>query len=920
MLTNLKSQYPQYKDRPDDEILGAIKKKYPAYRSIDDETLSLALEYNYTAKPASTKVDIESPKKHAEAEKRYIEVSNKLLDRKVRYSNVRSNWADRMADKHFPRHIDKNTGEDMGVRLTTKKQREQFSRLQDTYRAQFDQSALAKIYKEEQTKLRKQKTDLQDGLGLSSPVKRAVEKYGPGVEAAIAFGFLTVGSLQAIKSAKDLYGVMRLTEKVVKLKPVQRKALFQIAKTQNFNTKSWPSWFRDGFTSSEQANLLRGKTVKTFVTKPNYLKFENAVQAFRQKAGIRGEGGFVAPQLREVFSGPGLTKKGKEDIEKLPKVPVGALPVVFSPKTYDRIEPNIRKEWAVFNSAGKSFKQFSDQVVKSHGPQAKQYLDKFREEDPVNKLVTALKGAKSVRGKQEALYSEERGKRIAAARKVGEKVSGEKGFFAELGKLRGELPKAQFEAIRKSIDQKDIDKLFDVIKNNPVLSEWDKVTARKGLAKMLGEGGGSVPTEGELKLLNSVYGREFTSEILKHRGFINKLKESAYQLANIPRSLMASFDMSAPFRQGVFFVGKKQFWNALRPMVRAFGDEKAYKALQDDVVKRPTFQLMKDSKLALTEMGDIISQREEAFMSNWAEKIPLAGRVVRASGRAHLGFLNKLRADVFDDLVKKASSVGLNPQKNPDLTKAIAGFINNATGRGSLGGLERSAITLNSFFFSPRLMASRLKLLNPVYYVTQPPFVRKQALKSLFSFAAIASSVLALAKLGGAEVETDPRSADFAKIKIGNTRVDVLGGFQQYIRLAAQLITGKIKSSKTGRIIKLGEGYKPLTRLGILSQSLEYKTSPVSSFGIGLMRGRTSFGEEFDIPKETANRFTPMVIQDVYDIAQDDPSLLPISALGFVGVGLQTYGKKKPKAKPTPGGVKTIELKELKTTTLKELK
>jgi hypothetical protein len=157
------------------------------------------------------------------------------------------------------------------------------------------------------------------------------------------------------------------------------------------------------------------------------------------------------------------------------------------------------------------------------------------------------------------------------------------------------------------------------------------------------------------------------------------------------------------------------------------------------------------------------------------------------------------------------------------------------------------------------------------------------------------TTVLGLAKLAGADVGTNMRSADFGKIKIGDTRIDIMGGFQQYIRTAAQFISGEMVSTTTGKVTKTGEGYAPISRGQILGRGLEYKLAPVASFAVGIYRGRSTFGGEFDIPEEIGKRFVPMVMQDVADLARDDPELLPLATLGFFGMGLQTYKPRKKK-------------------------
>jgi hypothetical protein len=146
-----------------------------------------------------------------------------------------------------------------------------------------------------------------------------------------------------------------------------------------------------------------------------------------------------------------------------------------------------------------------------------------------------------------------------------------------------------------------------------------------------------------------------------------------------------------------------------------------------------------------------------------------------------------------------------------------------------------------------------------------------------------------IAKAAGAEVGMNPTSSDFLKIKVGNIRIDPLAGFQQYIRAASQIIAGKYTSVSTGQTKELGEGYKPLTKLDIAGRIVQSKLSPVASFATTLAKGQDWQGNHINIPKEVLSRFVPMVIADTVELAKDNPSLLPLEALGVLGLGVQTY-------------------------------
>src|SRR5262245_58743088 len=264
---------------------------------------------------------------------------------------------------------------------------------------------------------------------------------------------------------------------------------------------------------------------------------------------------------------------------------------------------------------------------------------------------------------------------------------------------------------------------------------------------------------------------------------------------NTPRGIMASMDFSAPLRQGIGLGLRKEFYTALPDMFKAWATEKGFRDIQNEIANRPAFRktigadgkvqpsFAEKSGLSLTDLTDL-SKREEAVMSTWAEKVPL----VRRSNRAYTAFLNKLRADTFDSLVNETKSFGVDTKTNLPLARSLAEFINTATGRGSLGKLERAAVPLNTLLFSPRLIASRLKMLDPRMYLMGPKVVRREAIKSLFAIAGIGNTITQLGKMAGGTVDNDPNSSDFGKLRVGNTRIDPYAGFQQYIVAANRLL------------------------------------------------------------------------------------------------------------------------------------
>ena len=263
-----------------------------------------------------------------------------------------------------------------------------------------------------------------------------------------------------------------------------------------------------------------------------------------------------------------------------------------------------------------------------------------------------------------------------------------------------------------------------------------------------------------------------------------------------------------------------------------------------------------------------------------------------------MGFTNSLRLNVFNDLAQDLSKTNQASRKN--LT-ALADFINTASGRGSLGDLERHATLLSQVFFAPRYVMSRVQFLNPLWYYNMEKPIRMEALKTFGSFVGTVGTIITLAKLGGADVETSPLSSDFGKMKIGNTRYDLTAGFGLYIRVFAQMASQQKKLS-SGEIVSLG-GESPFddSTADIFFRALRSKLAPLPASTINLMVGKNVIGEDSTIPKEVIENTIPLYLQDMKDAVQDRgwDSLLSVGLPAFFGVGVQTYGENDKMILPT---------------------
>lgn len=553
-----------------------------------------------------------------------------------------------------------------------------------------------------------------------------------------------------------------------------------------------------------------------------------------------------------------------------------------------------------------------------------------------SKLLKALEETRGTREEQEQMYSVERATRASNFNKV--KAEGIEGARKQLGTLRGEYDKLDIEGL--GMKDTEVNALFSAIKHAPGLLPFEKARGYTGLFKLLE--GGHVPQRNEIAILDQVFGDGMGDRIIEMHGGLGAVNVRLAKTANTMKALRSSLDLSGPLRQGIGLIHRPEWRDAFGEMFKYLGNETYYNEMMDSMKRTQGYLLGKEAGLFIADTKSL-TQGEEAFLNSYVHNIPGLRDLVNASERAYTGFLNKLRQDTFNNMIKLAKEGGyseayqvktnkkgesvLTPSEG---TTAIANYINNATGRGSLDmrkfwrqnknlkaedvttawNFEKNATELNTFIWSPRLITSRLAMLaDPTIYTAMPKGMRFEAVKSLIAIGAFGSLAgMVGAQLGG-KISDNIFSSDYKKVRFGNKVLDPWAGFQQYVVAAARFIKGANEVGPQERLTTVGRFARskmsPASTLAYDILSAEWDRSnkkPENNTVGGFLYNQNwlvsggeftdPFGNRSSVPIKIVNSFVPMFLEDLTEILSEDPNFAEAASLtvgSALGMGAQDY-------------------------------
>ncbi len=415
--------------------------------------------------------------------------------------------------------------------------------------------------------------------------------------------------------------------------------------------------------------------------------------------------------------------------------------------------------------------------------------------------------------------------------------------------------------------------------------------------------------------------REIVRVKREQRPNIQKVIELAPEAINASRAIITSFDLSAALRQGGVLTAAHPLLSkeAIVPMLEAFASEHGQAKATAMIHDLPSIKsgLGKRAGLEITSSEDSLMAMEEAYMSRLAEKIP----GVAGSARAYMTFLNVQRGLVFESLVNK---LGRGGKVTDAEAKVIANWVNVASGRGNLAQAQGAAAALATVFFAPRYVLSRFQLLigQPLWtgvWKGEGGWRARRLIAAEYGrasggLAAFYTTVgLMAALLYGDDDEDkptisfDPRSADFGKIRFGDTRIDPLSGLSQVIRLLGQLGSGQRVNSR-GEVKYLAGDKRKYAEKGwwdTASWFARTKLAPALGTAIDIRTGENVVGDKVTPATGLMSLATPLVFDEMVDAmeAQGIPKGTAFSILAILGMGVQTYGDWTEYKQGSEGGV-----------------
>lgn len=401
----------------------------------------------------------------------------------------------------------------------------------------------------------------------------------------------------------------------------------------------------------------------------------------------------------------------------------------------------------------------------------------------------------------------------------------------------------------------------------------------------------------------------------------DKFKDFLKTSAGFLKSMKATLDVSAPrqlsagaFTSKEFFnIAKKQYFGSLKLWKDvAFGNisvEDAKNLVDMMVMTRPNA-----INGLYRKLGVDIGLKEEAFPETLAGKIIGKVKAFPASEIAYSYAIQLARAEYADTFIQEYNN-DLGAMKKD----GVGDYVNQITGRGKVHVKwnDDTQSMINVFFFAPKFLAARIRTITDLQYVVSGKTkIEKMRAKTALNNALLLMALPMLLKAALRALDKDdphgeeaferflsafdPRSSEFGKGRIGDTRIDFSFGMAGLWTTLARGITLTTVNSKGIE--------KDTSWADVLSSFFEGKLSPAmrtiadiqtAAWGTGKGFG----GEPVTLRGEIANAVVPISAENAWEaakLAYQEGLFSPTAgaaAVGFItdifGIGSTTYMPKE---------------------------
>lgn len=430
-----------------------------------------------------------------------------------------------------------------------------------------------------------------------------------------------------------------------------------------------------------------------------------------------------------------------------------------------------------------------------------------------------------------------------------------------------------FDKVSKGKDnlntKKAFEHLFDPNRTEP-LRDWERARVRRFLNETVGEDAAQAIEEALI-----------TAEQTGDRSAFGKV-------ADFMTSAIAAGDVSAAGRQGL------SGWINHPRMSKGAWDD-ALKALRNpEEEQRFISKLINDPDTAFIQenmggkyltLSDVADEARGAKSTNKA-----IAWYVDPSNRHYNVYLDSLRHQQKKAILERyggqegflKAAQAANPENPEKWMKAWNSVIDRQSGRGNLGGTGSPTAGDIQVLFSARNLASKFQKLTAPAQLgllrTNPDAYLYQLKETGAQAAAIGATLAALGASGLVDIEN-------GKIKVGNTRVDITGGFSTIFKAANDLYKSVTGQNEGGFARSGGE---------VVTDFLRNQLSPILGTAGKLLdvdwsEGKDKYGNDVDAGWYLKNAPLPAVVQTGIDSVSEGQNLLETARNIFLdGIGFNT--------------------------------